>query len=172
LRRSRVLDGAEPDHLNKEVAVKQQILVGVDGSDESREALLWARDQALAVGGALRVLYAWSPPTVANLSLPPLVDYSPLRRQAEAFPSAYVAQELGATPGIPVSTVVVVGDAAAALVDGSRHADLLVVGSRGLGGLKSVLLGSVSHHCAAHAHCPTVIVRPVQLSSVHRELRP
>jgi nucleotide-binding universal stress UspA family protein len=148
--------------------VTQQILVGIDGSDRSRDALVWARNQALAVGGTLRVLYAWSPPMVANLSVPPLVDYSPLREQAEAFPTAFVDKVLGDEPGVAITTTVVVGDAAAALVDASRHADLLVIGSRGLGGLKSVLLGSVSHHCAAHAHCPTVIVRKADKHDVRR----
>jgi nucleotide-binding universal stress UspA family protein len=53
------------------------------------------------------------------------------------------------------------------LVKRSAQAELLVVGSRGLGGLKGMVLGSVGHHCAAHAHCPVVIVHQVPVPETH-----
>jgi nucleotide-binding universal stress UspA family protein len=137
---------------------KQRIVVGVDGSPESRDALLWAAEQARAVGGSLRVVYAWSPPSVVALDLPPMIDWGPFREQAKEFPGAFAREVLGDAPDIEVVPATVLGTAAQVLVDASEKADLLVVGSRGLGGLKGMLLGSVGHHCAAHARCPVVIV--------------
>ncbi|WP_346742472.1 universal stress protein [Rhabdothermincola salaria] len=52
------------------------------------------------------------------------------------------------------------GDPGQRLVEASTHADLLVVGSRGRGGIRSLVLGSVSQHCAQHAECPVVVVPP------------
>jgi nucleotide-binding universal stress UspA family protein len=148
-----------------------QILVGVDGSPESREALIWAAQHAELVGGTLRVVYAWSPPVVEALGLPPLMDWEPLRERAEDFPAAFARETLGDDPGINIVPMAVRGTPAQVLVEASDQADLLVIGSRGLGGLKGMVLGSVSHHCAAHAHCPIVIFhrqRHHQRPRVHR----
>jgi nucleotide-binding universal stress UspA family protein len=136
---------------------KPQIVVGVDGSPESRDALLWAADHAKLVGGTLRVVYAWSLPGVAGMGLPPLVDYGLLRERAKQFPLDFARETLGDHPEVDVVAVAIRGTAAEVLVDASEKADLLVIGSRGLGGLKGMVLGSVGHHCAAHAHCPIVI---------------
>lgn len=73
--------------------------------------------------------------------------------------------------GVRFVTKMVTGSPAGVLVKRSAQADLLVVGSRGLGGLKGMLLGSVGHHCAAHAHCPVVIVHPVPVPKA-RDPRP
>jgi nucleotide-binding universal stress UspA family protein len=137
---------------------KQRIVVGVDGSPESRDALLWAAEQARAVGGLLRIVHAWSPPGVVALGLPPILDWEPLREHAKEFPGAFAREVLGEDPDVEIVSAAVLGNAAQVLVDASEQADLLVVGSRGLGGLKGMLLGSVGHHCAAHARCPVVIV--------------
>ena len=144
-----------------------QIVVGVDGSAESREALVWAAKHAQSVGGTLCVVHAWSPPFVEALGVPPLMDWGPLRQRAESFPAAFAREVLGEEPSITVVPRTVRGTPAQVLVDASKDADLLVVGSRGLGGLKGMLLGSVGHHCAAHAHCPVVIFR-----APHRRERP
>jgi nucleotide-binding universal stress UspA family protein len=140
---------------------KPVIVVGVDGSASSAEALRWAAGQARLTAGTLRVVHAWSPPGIATVGIPPLrFDWSALREQAQAFPGAFVTETLGEDPGIEVVTVAKTGGEAQVLVDESEHADLLVVGSRGSGGLKGMVLGSVGHHCAAHAHCPVVVVHP------------
>jgi nucleotide-binding universal stress UspA family protein len=136
---------------------KQQIVVGIDGSPESRDALLWAAEHAMLVDGTLRVVYAWSSPSVAALSLPPMLDWEVLRESAMEFPAAFVRDVLGDDPDVDVLPIAVRGTPAQVLVDASEKADLLVIGSRGLGGLKGMVLGSVGHHCAAHAHCPAVI---------------
>jgi len=60
---------------------------------------------------------------------------------------------------VEIDTLVVEGHPAEVLVEASSHADLLVVASRGHGQFGGMLLGSVSQHCATHAHCPVVIVR-------------
>jgi nucleotide-binding universal stress UspA family protein len=109
------------------------------------------------VGGTLRVVYAWSPPVVEALGLPPSMDWEPLRERAEHFPAAFARETLGDDPGISIVPIAVRGTPAQVLVGASEKADLLVIGSRGLGGLKGMVLGSVGHHCAAHAHCPIVI---------------
>jgi nucleotide-binding universal stress UspA family protein len=79
---------------------------------------------------------------------------------------------LGPSPEVPVTTRTVRGRPAQVLVDASEHADLLVIGPRGLGGLRGMVLGSTGHHCAAHSRCPVVIVHPPQRErpKVRREL--
>jgi nucleotide-binding universal stress UspA family protein len=136
---------------------KPQIVVGVDGSPDSREALLWAAENARRVDGTLRVVYAWSLGGIASLGIPPLPEYRFLEERAQQFPAELVREVLGDDPDAKVVPVAVRGNAAQVLVDASAKADLLVIGSRGLGGLKDMVLGSVGHHCAAHAHCPVVI---------------
>jgi nucleotide-binding universal stress UspA family protein len=139
---------------------RPEIVVGVDGSPESRDALRWAFNYACSVDGTLRVIYAWEPPTVANLNLPPIrMNWEPLVEHARAVPGEIVREVLGERANGRVIPMLVKGGAAQALVDASRHADLLVVGSQGLGGLKGMILGSIGHHCAAHAECPVVIYR-------------
>jgi nucleotide-binding universal stress UspA family protein len=140
---------------------KPVIVVGVDGSPVSAEALRWAAGQARLTAGTLRVVHAWSPPAIATVGIPPLrFDWSELREQAQAFPGRFAREVLGDDPGVAIVTVAKTGGEAQVLVDESEHADLLVVGSRGAGGLRGMVLGSVGHHCAAHAHCPVVVVHP------------
>ena len=61
------------------------IVVGVDGSHDSAHALTWAAEQAQRAGATLRVVYAWEPPAVAGLHIPPLVDWEPMEGQAREF---------------------------------------------------------------------------------------
>lgn len=135
------------------------IVVGVDGSESANDALRWAVDQARLTGGTVEAVYAWDPGALVSLGMPPLVDWALLREAAEARPREIVREAVGKESGVRILAKVVAGNPAEALVERSEHADLLVVGSRGLGGLKGMLLGSVGHHCAAHSHCPVVIVR-------------
>ena len=148
------------------------IVVGVDGSAESKHALLWAAEHAARTGGSLRLVYAWEPPGVAGLHLPPMLDWEPLEEQAHAFPGKFADEVLGPEPEVHVTTRTVRGRPAQVLVDASEHADLLVIGPRGLGGLRGMVLGSTGHHCAAHSRCPVVIVHPPhpERPKVHREL--
>jgi nucleotide-binding universal stress UspA family protein len=139
------------------------VVVGVDTSEGARAALRLAIEEARLRQAKLRVIHAWQFDSYLGLSgfqgfLPAGVDLSELRRAAESVLDA-VLDEIAPDPdGVVVERRVVEGAPAAVLVDESRNADLLIVGSRGLGGFAGLLLGSVSQQCAHHASCPVVIV--------------
>jgi len=134
-----------------------RVVVGVDGSRPSRQALQWAFNEARLHGDTLEVVIAWHVP--AQLGYPgaptALFDFAEAARQT-------MEAELDAVLGADAQGVmrrVEPGPAAQVLIDASRDADLLVVGSRGHGEFAGMLLGSVGQHCASHAHCPVVVVR-------------
>jgi nucleotide-binding universal stress UspA family protein len=135
-----------------------RIVVGIDGSASAADALRWAIEQAKATDATVEAVYAWDPGALVSLAVPPLIDWEPLREAARTRPAEIVRAAVGSDPGVRVVAKTISGNPAEVLVERSAHADLLVVGSRGLGGLKGMLLGSVGHHCAAHSHCPVVIV--------------
>jgi nucleotide-binding universal stress UspA family protein len=132
------------------------VVVGVDGSSGSRDALEWATAYVRATKGTLTVVGAWNWPTYEGQ---PMVygDFDPQRDAKEIVESA--AQGCG-LPDRQLRTAVVKGGAARVLLEAAADADLLVVGSRGHGGFADLLLGSVSTHCTHHARCPVVVVRP------------
>ena len=70
-----------------------------------------------------------------------------------------IKAELGEDPPVPVQPLVKQGNAAQVLIKQSADADLLVVGTRGRGGFRGLVLGSVSQHVAAYAKCPVTVVR-------------
>jgi nucleotide-binding universal stress UspA family protein len=131
------------------------IVVGVDGSDESVKATAWAAEQARATGGTLELLIVWARPMSYGL---PLVvgGYNPEQEAQDVVAKAASGIDL---PAARLRTHVVNAAPALALVERSRSADLLVVGSRGHGGFAELLLGSVSDHCVHHASCSVVVVR-------------
>lgn len=134
------------------------IVVGVDGSEESKAALRWAVAEARLRDASVRAVYAWSLPHVAG-GVGPLIepDIEMLQRDGERLLDAAIA-EVDAE-GVDVERASVEGSPASALVEAAEGADLLVVGSRGHGGFVGLLLGSVSQQVAHHAPCPVVIVR-------------
>jgi nucleotide-binding universal stress UspA family protein len=133
------------------------IVVGVDGSEPSKDALRWAAGQARRTGSDLHAVCAWEFPAAYGWA----PDYAGVNLAAEALKAldATIAQVLGDEPDVPLVTRVEQGHAAQVLIDASRGADLLVVGSRGHRAFAGMLLGSVSQHCAQHAACPVVIMR-------------
>lgn len=140
------------------------IVVGVDHSEGAKAALRFAVGEAKLRHASLRVVHAWQLGYVAAGfipgSYPELGDeLEELRDAAEAALEATLHEIVPATGAVEIERRVVEGAAAAVLVDESRDAELLVVGSRGLGGFSGLLLGSVSQQCAHHATCPVVIVR-------------
>lgn len=143
------------------------ILVGIDGSEFSMRALQWAVEEAKLRDAALHVVTAFQSHedyffTAEGLSLvgaPQLEEWAAAARgEAERLLSDTVARSDAEGAGLEVEREVVSGPAVPALVERSKDADLLVLGSRGRGGLRELLLGSVSHQCAQHAHCPVVII--------------
>lgn len=138
------------------------IVVGVDGSTNSRAALRWALDEARLRGDRIVAVAAWQFPTYAYTGVavaPPTAEIEQAAREglAEAVREE-VAAVAGEHPGVDITQVVLEGPPAATLIEASRTADLLVLGSRGLGGFRGLLLGSVSHQCSSHARCPVVVV--------------
>jgi nucleotide-binding universal stress UspA family protein len=133
------------------------IVVGVDGSGSSRQALLWAARQAGLTGARLRAVMSWHLPSTAYMM--PLPDGLDMQKATAEELDRTLHETLGDNPGIPVTTVVVEGHPALVLLDAAKDADLLVVGSRGHGAFAGMLLGSVSEHCVTHAHCPVVVIR-------------
>ncbi|MEU8515644.1 universal stress protein [Kitasatospora sp. NPDC048722] len=141
-----------------------RIVVGVDGSPASEQALQWALDYARAVGGSVHAITAWEYPAFygwGGTGVPDGFNPEDLAGQTLAESVAKVA---GDAPGVPVNQSVMPGNAAGALLQAAHGAALLVVGSRGLGGFSGVLLGSVSRHLTEHAPCPIVVVREGQVA--------
>ncbi|WP_030270954.1 universal stress protein [Streptomyces sp. NRRL B-24484] len=140
-----------------------RIVVGVDGSPTSEEALRWAVRQAALVGGTVDAVIAWAYPSGYGWPAPILdgFDFEDNARRCLAQAVTKVTKVTGGAPGgALVRQLVVQGHPAAVLLDASEGADLLVVGNRGHGGFTEALLGSVGQHCVHHGRCPVVVVRP------------
>ncbi len=133
-----------------------RIVVGVDGSPQSRAALDWAVEEARLRGGKVLAVSAWSFPYVSD-ALGQAWDYEVFESDARAVLEAELARV--GSQGVAVTGRVVQGNPAAALVDASREAELVAVGSRGHGGFTGMLLGSVSSQTVHHAHCPVLVFR-------------
>src|SRR5580704_2974472 len=134
-----------------------RIVVGVDGSPSSVEALTWAARQAALTGGPLDVLLTWHLPVGDPLAS--IDDDGDLLVDAERVLAQTITSVLGDSPGIEYSAEVVEASPAAALLEAAVGADLLVLGSHGRGELSGLLVGSVTQHCITHAPCPVVVVR-------------
>lgn len=138
------------------------IVVGVDGSAGSAEALRFALTEARLRKASLKAVTAWTLTYVAAPvgMMAPIDDalIPELRDNAKAVLDKAVEAALGDATDVPIETVVMEGSPAQVLVDAAQGADLLVVGTRGHGGFTGLLLGSVSQQAAHHAPCPIVIV--------------
>jgi nucleotide-binding universal stress UspA family protein len=134
------------------------IVAGVDGSDSSLEALAWAATQSQLTGSRLEVIMTWDWPTAYGWAVPLPADYSPAEDARKLLGEA-VDGVRKTHPDVGIAPRLVEGHPAPALVEASRSADLLVVGSRGHGEFVGMLLGSVSEHCVTYAHCPVVVFR-------------
>jgi nucleotide-binding universal stress UspA family protein len=141
---------------NRDRSIPNTIVVGVDGSEHSRRAIKWACDEADRRGSFLLLLFAqigepdhlpsWYQPGNGNVSA------------AEAVVDDAYGLVATRHPSVLARTEVVEWPPALALTVASRSAKLLVLGARGLGGFKELLLGSVSDQCIQYSHCPVVIV--------------
>jgi nucleotide-binding universal stress UspA family protein len=138
-----------------------RILVGVDGSPSSQEALRWAVREARLTGGTVDALIAWQYPAAAGGfgMVPVMTGTGDFGKMASETLADTVRSAVDAGSGVVVRQLTVEDNAAQALLDAADGADLLVVGSRGHGGFAGALLGSVSQHCVHHAPCPVVVIR-------------
>ena len=136
------------------------IVVGVDGSKGSVGALRVAIDEARLRGTSVKAVNAWHIPAIVYeatwAALP--IDREVYPKVAQEVLDKSLAEAGAAGSGIDVTTVVREGQAADVICEEAKGATLLVVGSRGFGGFRGLLLGSVSQQCAHHAPCPVLIV--------------
>lgn len=156
-----------------------RIIVGVDGSPTAEKALRWALAEAqIRPGTTLTVVHAYESPEVRSYALyadafvdAGIVrqrgDLDRMRRDEEETHVRQAAEQLlerlldqvdATATGVEVVPLAVANDPANTLIDMSHDADLVVVGSRGRGGFRGLLLGSVSQQCLHHARCPVVVV--------------
>ncbi len=139
-----------------------KVVVGVDGSEGSLAALRFAVTEARLRGDRLELVYAWHVPPDGGpfgsgaSSVVLAGEVAKAAEQVAANAAELARREAGSD--VQVDAVAVMASPAAELVDRSREADLLVVGSRGLGGFTGLLLGSASHQVVHHARCPVAVV--------------
>jgi len=137
------------------------VLVGVDGSDHSKKALAWAAAEAADHGADLVVLNVWEHtllPPAGSVSVSEHYVPDPSQRTADDLREEITAV-LGEQPPVVVQPRLKQGSPAKVLIEESADADLLVVGTRGHGGFRGLVLGSVSQHVAAYARCSVTVVR-------------
>jgi nucleotide-binding universal stress UspA family protein len=147
---------ANDNPLGSRAQTSGRIVVGVDGSDSSVDALRWASGQSEVTGATVEAVTGWSYPTQAIMGPGTVgMDWA---ANAQALMNTALHQAFG-DDHPNVRTVVVRGRPAQVLISAAQGADLLVVGSRGHGALAGMLLGSVSEDVAAHAPCPVVVIR-------------
>ncbi|HVE95448.1 MAG TPA: universal stress protein, partial [Pseudonocardiaceae bacterium] len=139
------------------------IVVGVDGSEVSLEAVEWAAAEAAARHRRLRVVHAFIWPLLrvpVGPSTYGQVDGG-LQAAAQRILDKALLRAKETAPGIDVSTVMPVGAPVPVLLSEIEDAPLVVLGSRGLGGFSGLLVGSTGVQVATHAPCPVIVVRPV-----------
>ena len=139
-----------------------RIVVGVDGSAHARQALRFALAEAALRGARVDVVGSWAVPPLAATGVGMIPAFDLLRAELGDSASEVLARELAEVPdaaaGVEVEQHVAQGDAAGVLVEAAAGAELLVVGSRGRGGVTGTVLGSVSRACLHHAPCPVAVV--------------
>jgi nucleotide-binding universal stress UspA family protein len=132
-------------------------VVGVDDSDGARRALRWALAEGKRRNADVQVLHAFRF-DVAWFDRDDIARWEAMEQRDAEASLAHILEDVAAPPGVEVAAKVVRGPAAQVLIGASETADLLVVGSRGRGGLTGLLFGSVSQRCVERAHCPIVVV--------------
>lgn len=148
------------------------VVVGSDGSESARLALVWALAHARRTGAKVRVIRGWSistaprPATATRGYAPPLADYEAAVLEEMKRDCSGTIDKAGA--GVEISFEPHYGAAANGLIEASETADLVVVGARGHGGFRGLALGSVSDQVVRHAHCPVVVIRGEHSADVER----
>ncbi|MGW3045543.1 universal stress protein [Kitasatospora sp. NPDC001159] len=144
----------------EEPALEGKVVVGVDGSEQSRRALRWAVQQAELTHGVVEAVMAWEPPFSGWGSAVPVGEEAHLGEVARKILAENVEKAVGSQPPVDIRLRVGEGTPAWVLLAAAKErASLLVVGHRGLGGIEGALLGSVGQYCVQHSPCPVVVVR-------------
>lgn len=152
-----VVRGADPDTVPRQDG---PVVVGVDGSPNSRAALDFAFEAAALRGAPLTAVHAWSDlPVVTVWEL--TTDWHLVQQNESEALSQWLAEGRAHHPDVPVEEVVVRDGPAHVLLEHARTAQLVVVGSRGRGGFRGLLLGSTSQAMIQHAACPVAVVPPL-----------
>jgi nucleotide-binding universal stress UspA family protein len=136
-------------------SAKGRIVIGVDGSDASVDAIRWAVRQAQLTGDELEAITTWQ---VVSEYAELVAEKIDGEARARSLLDGAIAKVENAAD-VQITRTTAQGHPAAVLTDASTNAELLVVGSRGHGGFVGMVLGSVSAHVSASAHCPVVVVR-------------
>ncbi len=141
-----------------------QIVVGVDGSEHSVDALRWAAEEARLRGATLKVVASFATPIMSTGYEVAAPDPSDLAAASNTMLGAAIdtIREDGVLEGVDVVTEALEGHAGEQLIRLSADADLLVVGARGHGGFLGLLMGSVTTYVVNHAVCPVVVVRSAE----------
>lgn len=147
-----------------------RVVVGIDGSETSRRAARWAAREARLRGAKLELVSAWQVPLYGYAHLGSVTAVSGdivkgLVENAEEHLAEATREARVEGGDIELESIAAEGQPANVLLQVSEGADLLVLGSRGLGGFRELLLGSVSQQCAQHASCPVVIIRHMDLAA-------
>ena len=135
------------------------VVVGIDGSEHARRALLSAAAEARLRGVPLTVVHV--APLPFDLSAP-ILARQPTEQELRSRALQLIEETLQDldTGDLEVERVALIGHAASQLCEAAREAELLVVGSRGLGGFRGLLVGSVTNQIVAHAPCPILVIVP------------
>ncbi|HEU4947179.1 MAG TPA: universal stress protein [Kribbella sp.] len=138
-----------------------EVVVGVDGSETSIAAVDFAFEQAQATGATLTAVLAWRDPvwTGPGEQVPLVYDLDELEQENAAVLAESLAGHTEKYPDVTVNRKLVRGHTAEVLVEAARSAQLLVVGSRGRGAFRGMLLGSVSRSMLHHSPCPVAVIR-------------
>jgi nucleotide-binding universal stress UspA family protein len=145
------------------------IVVGVDGTPVGEAAIGFAFAEASALGADLVAVHTWTDLVLdaAFAGGAAALDFAPLEQQAEADLGERLAGWREKYPDVHVVRKVVRDRASRALLGHAEHAQLVVVGSRGRGGFRGLLLGSTSQHLLHHAPCPVAVVRAETVGVEH-----
>jgi len=152
------------ENSNPDAALAGDVVVGVDGSEASEPALGYGFAYAASTGGRLIAVHTWwwEPLEGTSLGEPWMGDWTEIAGQEATVVSESLAGWTEKYPDVRVRSHVVRGDPVVELLDQSRGASLLVVGSRGRGGFIGLLLGSVSRRVLKRATCPVAVVRSAE----------
>lgn len=143
------------------------IVVGVDGSPDSVRALRWAAQLAALFGSPIEAIMVWEPPIEFGWTYPVALRTDDWQERCMQAMHRAVDEAYGTQRPPRLRLRVIEGYPAARLIEASKGAELLIVGSRGHGGFASLVLGSVGVKCVEHAHCPVLVARHEHTAAEH-----